>query len=462
MDSMRVRKFVFIAVFVCVFSQLASAQTLRDALSQAYVANPQLNAARAALRVSDENVPQALSGYRPRINAEADGGYEADIFQTPGGKVNRTATPGGFQIELDQNLFDGFRTPNNVGQAEAFVRVQREVLRTTEQDVLLLAVSVYVDVLRDSAILDLRHNFVGLLDEQLKEARARFEAGEITKTDVAQSEARRSLALAQLEAAKAQLTASRANFRRVIGSEPGKLRNTQAIDTLLPKSSDLAQLIGLNEHPQIRAASYGVDAAAFAIAVAESGLLPTVSVTGFATRRFDVQQGVKRLDEASVVGRVTVPIYDGGVAPSQVRQSKEQLGQRRIEADNVRDQIRALIIGNWGNFDAAKAQVLAVNAQIRANELALQGVREETRVGQRTVLDTLNAEQELLDSRVNGVIAERNRLVSAYALLGAIGRLNAQTLRLNVALYNPVEHYEEVHDRWHGLRTPDEEKQGRR
>ncbi len=450
-------------IFLCACFRPAQAQTFRESLAKAYELNPQLNSARAVLRVTNENVPQALSGYRPKLNANADGGYSSTDAQTPSGQVKRNFTPGGFGVELNQTLFDGLRTPNAVGEAEAQVRAQREMLRTSEQDVLLLAVGAYMDVMRDTAILDLRRNFVGLLGEQLKEARARFEAGTLTRTDVAQSEARQSLARAQTESARAQLNASRANFRRVIRAEPGRLQKTaEAIDTLLPKSVTEAEQIGLNEHPQIRAALYGIDAAAFSIGIAESALLPTVSVSGILDRRFQSQAGVDRLDTAAVVGRVTVPVYDGGLAPSQVRQSKERLGQRWLDSDAVRDQIRALIIANWGNFDAAKAQITAVNAQMRANALALEGVREEARVGQRTVLDTLNAEQELLDSRVNVVIAERNRVVTAYALLGAVGRLNAQMLDLNVALHDPLLHYEEVHDKWHGLRTPgEEEAQGR-
>jgi outer membrane protein len=357
-------------------------------------------------------------------------------------------------------LFDGFRTPYAVSQAEAQVLVERELLRTTEQDVLFTAVAAYMDVVRDMAILGLRNNFVGLLGEQLNESQKRFDVGELTKTDVSQSQARLALARSQMAAAKAQLNASRANFRRVTGADAGKLRKDGSIDALLPKSVAQAEQIGLIEHPQIRAAVYGIDAADFAIGIAESALQPNISIGGSVERRYDVQTNVDRLDSAVIGGRVTMPLYDGGLAPSQVRQSKERLGQRRLDADSVRDQIRALIIANFGNYDAAKAQVQAQNAQTRASDLALFGVREEARVGQRTVLDTLNAEQELLDARVNGVIAERNSVVAAYALLGAIGRLNAEILKLNVALYDPAEHYKAVRDRWHGLRTPDEEKQG--
>lgn len=460
---LRARFIVITAVVFAVFPQIASAQSLREALSRAYVANPQLNAARAALRVTNENVPQALSGFRPTISADADAFYESEVAQAPGGaKTARNSVPRGGSIGFNQTLFDGFLTPNRVGQAESLVRAQREVLRTAEQDVLLAAVSAYMDVVRDTTILNERSNFVKLLIEQKNEAQKRFDVGELTKTDVSQSEARLALARSQFETARARLNASKANFRRVIGTEAGKLRKDNAIEALLPKSLQAAEQIGLNEHPQIRAAVYGIDSAEFAIGIAESGLLPTVSVGGSLSRRYEVQDTVNRLDSAAIGGRVTIPIYDGGFAAAQVRQSKELKGQRRIETDSVRDQIRALVITNWGNFDAAKALVVAENAQITASGLALYGVREEARVGQRTILDTLNAEQELLNARVTGIVAERERVVAAYALLGAMGRLNAQVLNLDTGIYDPVEHYNAVRDRWHGLRTPDEEKRGRR
>lgn len=453
---MRLRQLLMLPVFLfCAFGAgLAHAQSLPEALAQAYEANPQLNAARAALRVTNEGVPQALSGYRPQIFATGDIGWQTSVAQTPGGNVGRVSKPAGVGVSIDQTLFDGFRTDNTTRQAETLVLVQREVLRTTEQDVLFQAASVYMDVVRDSAILNLRDNFSNLLGEQLQATNERFDAGEVTKTDVAQGQARLSLAKSQIAAARAQLNASRANYRRIIGSDPQKLIAKNPFEKFLPSSLQGALSGGSLDHPQVRAATYGIDAAEFAVKIAESSLYPSVSVGASVTRRFEPQSTVDRLDTAAVVGQVTVPIYQGGLPDSQVRQSKELLGQRRIEVDTVRDQIRALIVANWGNYDAAKAQIEAVSAQIRANDLALTGVREEAKVGQRTILDSLNAQQELLDSRVSLIISERDRVVASFALLGAVGRLNAQTLGLKVAAHDPTAHYGKVRDKWQGLRTP--------
>ncbi|MES2906015.1 MAG: TolC family outer membrane protein, partial [Pseudomonadota bacterium] len=408
-------------------------------------------------------VNQAQSGYRPKVNANANVGYRNQTYQTAGGDVSSSGVPGGVNIEVDQTLFDGFRTENRIRQADASVLAQRELLRTTEQDVLLLAVTAYMDVVRDMAILDVRQNFVDLLGTQLKATSDRFNAGELTRTDVAQAEARQALSRSQMEAARARLNASRANFRRFIGADPKKLQGNENVEKILPKKLDEALVIGSAEHPQVRAATYGVDSADFAIAIAEGALLPSVSLNGIVDRSYTLQSGLggiggvntlTRIDSAAITGRVTVPIYQGGLEASQVRQSKEIASQRRIEIESVRDQIRALVVANWGNLDAAKAQLVAVNAQSSASQIALNGVREEAKVGQRTVLDALNAEQELLDARVNGIVAQRDRVVAGFALLGAIGRLNATELNLKVESHDPTLHYTQVRDRWHGLRTP--------
>jgi outer membrane protein len=276
----------------------------------------------------------------------------------------------------------------------------------------------------------------------------------VTRTDVAQAESRLASARSQLTSAQAALNFSRATFRRVIGRDPSRLTGRLNPDRLIPRSIQQALGIGSNEHPQIRAAVFGVDAATFAISVAEAALLPTVSVSGTAQRSISPSTQVDRTDSISIVGRVTVPIYDGGVAPSRVRQARETLGQRRIEIDSVRDQIRALIATNWGNLEAQRQQIIAAQAQITATQVALNGVREEARVGQRTTLDVLNAEQEALNARVQLVRAERDRVVAAYSLIGALGRLNVTSLQVPAPRYDAEQHYRQVRDRWHGLRTP--------
>lgn len=433
----------------------AGAQSLTEALAQAYVNNPQLNAARAQLRVTNENVPQALSGYRPRVTANASIGHQwSSSVDTRGNETNAHRNPSSVGVQVDQTLFNGFQTDNAVRQAEALVRAQRETLRTVEQDVFLSAITSYMDVVRDSATVEVQRNFVAVISDQLRSTRDRFAVGEVTRTDVAQAEARLASARSQLTLAQANLNVSRATFRRVIGRDPGRLNGRVNADRLVPRSLSQALQTGGTEHPQVRAAVYGVDAATFAISVAEAALLPTVTVTGTAQRSISPSTAVDRTDSLSLVGRVTVPIYDGGIAPSRVRQARETLGQRRIEVDTVRDQIRALITSNWGTLEAQRQQIVAAQAQITATQIALNGVREEARVGQRTTLDVLNAEQEALNARVALVRAERDRVVATYSLIGAIGRLNVTSLQVPAPRYDAEQHYRQVRDRWHGLRTP--------
>ena len=438
------------------------AQTIRDALASAYVYNPQLNAARAALRVTNESVPQALAGYRPTLSLNADLGAQHNINTTGqgsqttagAGRQETNQTPAGYSFTVNQTLFNGFSTDNQVRQAESLVRAQRETLRTAEQSIMLLAVTAFMDVVRDQAILKLQKNNVVVLTEQLRQTRDRFKVGEVTRTDVAQAESQLQGGISQVSAAEAALIASKANYRQQIGQEAGNLNPQTNVEQTLPKSVAAAIEAGATDHPQIRAAAYNVDSAAFAIQIAEAALYPTITVGGTASTGFNRAIGNNTSESYSVVGRVTVPLYEAGVAPSRVRQAKETLGQNRIQVDVVRDQIRALVATQWGNLESQRAQVNASQAQIKAAKIAFDSIREEARVGQRTILDVLNTQQTLLNAQVALVRSQHDRTVAAYTLLGAIGRLSAEQLQLAVALHDPIQHYEQVRDRWHGLRTP--------
>lgn len=453
-----------LAVTFAVISQGGElkAQTIRDALASAYIYNPQLNAARAALRVTNEGVPQALAGYRPSLSLNADLGAQHNINTTGSGsqttagtgRQETNQTPAGYNFTVNQTLFNGFLTDNQVRQAETLVRAQRETLRTAEQSIMLLAVTAFMDVVRDQAILKLQKNNVVVLTEQLRQTRDRFKVGEVTRTDVAQAESQLQAGISQVSAAEAALIASKANYRQQIGQDAGNLNAQTNVEKTLPKSLALAIATGASEHPQIRAATYNVDSAAFAIQIAEAALYPTVTVVGTASTGFNRAIGNNTSESYAIVGRVTVPLYEAGVAPSRVRQAKETLGQNRIQVDVVRDQIRALVATQWGNLESQRAQVNASQAQIKAAQIAFDSIREEARVGQRTILDVLNTQQTLLNAQVALVRAQHDRTVAAYTLLGAIGRLSAEQLQLAVALHDPTQHYEQVRDRWHGLRTP--------
>lgn len=444
------------AAFLGVFWSIADAdaQTLNNALAAAYANNPSLNAARAQLRGIDENVSQALGGWRPQVFGSVSAGHSS-TFPQPGSSTHQNTAAVGVQI--DQPVFRGFRTVNSTRQAESAVRAQRESLRSTEQTVMFDAAQAYMDVIRDTAIVSLRQSDIKFLREQVRAARDRFSVGEGTRTDVSQAEARLSAAQSQLNLALANLNASRAVFRQVIGVEAASLVPDATVRRLLPQSMDSAIAIGTGGHPAILAAQHNVDVAAFNVKAIEGELMPSVSLEGNLQRQWNPSPtgAIDHTDSASVFGRVSVPIYQGGVVSSRVRQAKEQLGNARILVDVARDQVRAAVVASWGQYQAAEASILAARAQVEASQLALNGVVEEQRVGQRTTLDVLDSQRELINAQVSLVTAQRDSVVAAFALVSAIGRLTADQLQLGVAAFDPVEHADKVRDKWFGLRTPD-------
>ncbi|MBL4646915.1 MAG: TolC family outer membrane protein, partial [Rhizobiales bacterium] len=413
-----------IAVATCLLisaSSMASADTLMQALASAYTNNPELNIARAATRAADEGVPQALSGYRPNISAS---GSITDHYN---GIDTDNATLG---ISFTQDIFRGFRTVNGTKQAESVVLASRASLSNVEQNVLFSAAQAFMNVVRDQALITLRDQNVNFLREQGRATRDRFEVGETTRTDVAQSDARISLGVSQSNLARATLNSSKAVYQQIIGVAPGRLNYSYSIEKLLPNTLDAALSVALTGHPGILAATFNMDAAGHNVKVIEGELLPTVSVTGSVSRSYLFDGPIGTRDSASLTGRVTVPIYQGGRVSSRVRQAKEIRGQRQIELDLTRQQVRAAVVSSWGQLTAARALIIAADAQKQASQIALNGVIEEQRVGQRTTLDVLNAQQELLDARVNTVSARRDQVVASFALASAVGQLNAERLGL--------------------------------
>jgi len=460
--------FVLAAVICWVWLAPARADTLEGALSLAYRNNPSLNAQRAAVRATDENVPQALSGYRPKISVNANGGEQtmSTTSKSPSSIVPGTSvysTLAGYNspisagITATETLFNGFQTANRTRQAESQVLAARANLRNTEQSVLLSAVTAYMNLLRDTAILDLQRRNVEVLQEQLRQTRDRFNVGEVTRTDVAQAESSLAQGRSAVLTAEANYKASVATYRQVIGVEPSRLAPGSPVDRFSPNSLAAAIAAGTGINPSVTLAQYNVDAALLAVKVAEGALYPTLSVTGNFTQNWLSQQSISVMNayNASVIGTLSVPIYQGGAEYSAIRQAKETLGQRRLDLDTARDQARQTIVQSWGLLDAAKANIEATQAQVQAAEIALNGVREEARVGQRTTLDVLNAQQVLVNARVAVVTAQHDRVVASYTLLAAVGRLSPQVLGLRVPTYDARVHYEQVRDSWLGVRTPD-------
>ena len=425
--------------------------TLAAALAAAYANNPALNSARAEQRAVDEGVPQALSGYRPTVGATVQAGAGFGRSNTTPnwtGPVFSTQA----SVAVEQPVFAGFRTVNSVKAAETAVLAGRESLRNTEQTVMLNAVSAFMAVIRERAIVGLTQQNVDFLREQTRAAQDRLDVGEGTRTDLAQTQAAEATGLSDYNLAIANLNAAIAVFVQNIGEPPKNLSVAPAAKGL-PRSADAVISLAMERNPAILAAQFNVDIGAFNVSILEGGLLPSASVTGSYSNSGTTPSTWS--DQVAVVGKVTVPIYDGGAISSQVRQAKERLGGLRIQVDLTRDTIRANAVSAYGQLNAAQASIRAAEAGVRAASLALEGVQEERKVGQATTLDVLTAQQTILNARVGLVQAQFAAVVGSYSVLAATGGLSAANLGLNVATYDPTEHYQAVRDKWHGLRTPD-------
>ena len=375
---------------------------------------------------------------------------------TGGGRLRRGSDPGILGLSVTQNLFNGNRTVNGVRQAESNIFGARETLRNTEQNVLQNGATAYMNVLRDTAILDLRKNNIIVLQEQLRQTRNRFTVGEVTRTDVAQAELSLASARSDYFTAQAILQTSIATYRQVIGVEPARLEPARTIESLLPRKLGGAVQLALAEHPEVQAALHAVDAAALQVKLVEGELYPTLNLVGSVQQNYNLQ-GIPgdRLLNGSIAGQLTVPIYEGGEVYARTRQAKETLGQARLQADLQRNLVRAAVVSSWGQLDTARAVIQSSKAAVKSAEIALDSIRQEAQVGQRTTFDILFAQQTLLNTRVRLVTAQRDRVVASYAVMAAVGRLSAANLNLSVTQYDPTVHFDQVKDKWIGLRTPD-------
>ncbi|MGE5158124.1 MAG: TolC family outer membrane protein [Gemmatimonas sp.] len=435
----------------------ALADTMPDALVKAYQNNPQLNAERARQRGTDENVPQALSGYRPQLVASLSAGLQAVRNLLPGNTVQgATLRPWTIGLTVTQVLFNGNKTANSVRVAEFQVLSGREALRNVGEGVLLDAVTAYMNVMANNALYEAQRTNVQVLREIQATTQRRLNAGDVTPTDTAQAEARLSRGLADLNAAEVQLKISKEVYTQVIGQAPSQLAPASPVDRLVPPTETGAIQVANNENPAVLGAGYDVDVAQTSIKLAESNLLPTLSVQASASRSIDSDPTLStfRTDQASVTGQLNVPIYDGGMAASQTRQAKEVTTQSRLVLQQVRNQSRTAVVSAWVSNEGTKVALKASESEVHAAEVALQGVQREAAGGQRTTIDVLNAQQDLTNARTRLIIAQRDRVIASYTLLSAVGRLDVRTLNLNTPDYLPDVHYHQVRDAWHGLRTP--------
>ncbi|MEI6573113.1 MAG: TolC family outer membrane protein [Alphaproteobacteria bacterium] len=415
------------------------AETIETALARAYATNADLNAQRASVRAVDEQVPRAKSGYLPRLSASAQGGKAQEELSSYG---IQNITPRSLGVTVSQNLYNGNRTESQIKGAESGVLAARAGLRQSEQTVLLNAATQYMNVVRDEAVVRLRTANINVLKEQLRQTQDRFQVGEVTRTDVAQVEAQLAAAEADFSTAETSLAVSRASYGQVVGAEPVGLADAEPVSKGLPSSLKDALNAGESAHPQLQAARFAVEVAEATVKSTEGELRPSVDLQGSLSRSWESRTENDWGTDARLLGVVSVPIYEAGEVSARVRAAKEILGQRQLEADSARLAVRSAIAGAWSQFETANARLKSAKAQIAAAEIALNGVREEAKVGQRTTLDVLISSQNLLAAQVNLVSAQHDRVVASYQVLASVGRLSASGLGLKVAAYDPKKHYE--------------------
>ncbi len=441
---------VHLAVGACSLVSPAVAESLPQALGAAYTYNPRLDAQRAFLRASDEDVARAMSGYRPTIGASGDYGIRREDA-VPSSRLDGVTKPHGFRVDGVQPIFRGFQTYNAVNAAEANVRAEREVYRDVERSVLLEAVTAYMDVVRDKEVVRLAENNVNVLSRELKATQDRFSVNEVTKTDVSQAEARRADAVSDLVSARANLRTSRGAFLQVVGNPPNDLFDPGPPDQFLPGSLEEAINVSNNENPLVVASLYREQAAGYRVKQIRGELLPTITLEASYDQRLDDSKLFEKEERGEVLGRISIPFYQGGEVSARVRQAKHnQIGFLQ-QIEQVRTEQAQAVVAAWAQLEAARAQLESDTVSAESNMAALQGVREEEKVGQRTILDVLDAEQEYVQAEVDLERTKRNLVVAGYAVLSAMGRLDAAWIGVAAYVYDPKVHYHEVRRKWFGL-----------
>jgi outer membrane protein len=471
--SLRVRRFGAVSVLALAFAaglaapRDASAQSLQDALVQAYQSNPQLLAERANLRATDENVPQALANWRPTVQLSASQGYNhvdstgpSPVLNSLGGETGKTADvsdssnsrPQNYGVSISQPIYRGGRTVAQTAEALNLVQAERARLVAEEETIMLAVATDYMNVVRDQATVDLDINNEQVLKKQLEQTQDQFRVGEVTRTDVAQAEASYAQAIATRQAAEGALQVDRATFEHDVGIPAGKLQAPTGLPPL-PTNRQAATDLAATGNPNVIAAQFAQQAGEDNINVVKGQLLPQVALTASWQHARDSSGAGERADEGQVLAQVTMPLYEGGAIYSQTRQAQQTVAQRKSQVDDARRAAVQSAATFWEQIVSDRATITSLQAAIRANEISLDGTRQEAAVGQRTVLDILNAEQVLLQSRVNLVSSQHDEIVAELSLASAVGALTAKNLALPVELYDPDKNFDEVRNKWIGFGT---------
>ncbi len=430
----------------------AQAESIFEALSQTYNTNPTLQAQRAYLRSIDENVAIAKSGYRPNIALSAaysDATKNSDIYSMDG-----SSQQGTLAATVTQPIFSSFTTVNSVKSADSTVRAEQNNLYNVEQSVFLSASTAYLDVFRDAAIVELQKNNENLLKKRLDETTQRFKVGEVTRTDVSQAQARYSQAISDRISSEGDLEASKATYMQIIGSKPENLESPALIKDFIPKTYDESLNVALENNYTIRQAKHILQAKDYNVSANTGALGPQVNLEGSASKlrnEGDHYDGKPETDNYEWGVNLTLPLYNSGETRAKIRQSKYQKWQAQEQVLEAERKVRADVSSAWEYMVANNSKISAIVDQVKANKIALDGVQKEEALGNRTILDVLDAYQELLNSNVEEVKARRNYYVSAMSLLQAMGKLTAKDLNLGVDLYNAKRYYKETRDKWLSL-----------
>ena len=442
-------------------SATTSAQTLTQALADAYNTNPQLLAQRALLRATDEQVPQALANWRPTVNFNGQmGGTRSGLVTTSNGLPTRSglATYSTFysnslNLTATQQIYSGGRTAAQTSQAINLVQSARAQTLAVETSVFQAVAMAYLDVVRDQALLEVNRNNVGVLRKQLEATQDRFRVGEVTRTDVAQAEASLAQAVGQLVTAQGNLEISREEYVRAVGHPPGTLMLPRDRPTLPATGEEAASLAGNNNFSVI-SANFAELAARDTVDFVRGQLQPQISLVGTVNRSFAPSVTLKGSLEqsAAIAAQMTIPLYEGGAIYSQTRQAQQTVGQRRSQVDDARRAAVQLATSSWSTLQAARASISSFASAVRAAQIALEGTQQEALVGTRTVLDVLIQNQQLLTTQSQLVTAEHDAALAEFNVAAATGRLIAPELKLPVKLYDMERHYKEVKDKWIGFR----------
>ena len=440
-----------IVVFCICFTASVHAETIKEALANAYLANPQLNAQRADTRSVDENLPAARGSFLPTATIQGNyGGLQQDILN-PSQKTRTFTFPSGAGLVVNWSIFNGVRGVNGVDQAQAQIHQSREILRNIELTVLGAGATAYMNVQRDIAILNLRENYVHLLVNQVDMTKERLKGGDATLTDVYQAETSLAQGKQDLSTAYVNLRTSLSIYRQQIGKPAKNLAATAPLDRLLPK--DLAEAFRRadTEHPLAVAARYNIDVNELGVKLAEGQLLPTVGVSAQVGQQYDYAgAGQQRFFQGGANVLLSMPIYEGGVNYAGIRQAKEKVAQAKYVFDQQIDQIHQSIEASWAAWKESGRYLAAAREQSDKAEAALEGLREELKYGQRTTWEILNAQTTLVNARIAVVVGQTQRVVSTFGLLAAVGGLSATTLGLDVPLYRAEDHYNGVQYQWIG------------